>query len=129
MFENTIRRMPRPQDVATLTTQQLRDRFAVTNLFAPGELRGLFTNLDRLIVGGVIPLQTVELPSHKESGHASFLELRELGAVNISGPGDTMARSAYPENFRGSGHCGSCHAFGKMKSCPANFKAIPGSVT
>ena len=87
MFESTIRRMPRPQDVATLTTQQLRDTFAFTNLFAPGELRGLFTDLDRLVVGGVMPSKPVELPNHKETGHAFFLERRELGAINIGGPG------------------------------------------
>jgi len=37
MFENTIRRMPRPQDVAGMTTQQLRDTFLLTGLFAPGQ--------------------------------------------------------------------------------------------
>ena len=87
MFENTIRRMPRPQDVAALTTQQLRDTFAVTDLFMPGELRGVFTDLDRLVVGGVTPLRPVELPNHKETGRAFFLERRELGAINIGGPG------------------------------------------
>jgi 4-deoxy-L-threo-5-hexosulose-uronate ketol-isomerase len=87
MFENTLRRMPRPQDMAALTTQQLRDTFAVTNLFTPGELRGVFTDLDRLVVGGVTPLKPVELPNHKETGRAFFLERRELGAINIGGPG------------------------------------------
>ncbi|HLZ55126.1 MAG TPA: 5-dehydro-4-deoxy-D-glucuronate isomerase [Verrucomicrobiae bacterium] len=87
MFEDTIRRMPRPQDAATLTTQQLRDTFAVTNLFAPGELRGVFTDLDRLVVGGVMPSKPVDLPNHKETGRAFFLERRELGAINVGGPG------------------------------------------
>ena len=91
MFENIIRRMPRPQDMAGLTTQQLRDTFAVTNLFTPGELRGLFTDLDRLVVGGVTPLQPVELPNHKETGRAFFLERRELGAINVGGPGAVHA--------------------------------------
>jgi 4-deoxy-L-threo-5-hexosulose-uronate ketol-isomerase len=91
MFENTIRRMPRPQDVATLTTQQLRDTFAVTSLFAPGELRGVFTDLDRLVVGGVMPLKPVDLPNHKETGRAFFLERRELGAINIGGSGTVRA--------------------------------------
>lgn len=91
MFENTIRRMPRPQDAATLTTQQLRDTFAVTSLFAPGELRGVFTDLDRLVVGGVMPLKPVDLPNHKETGRAFFLERRELGAINIGGSGTVRA--------------------------------------
>lgn len=91
MFENTIRRMPRPQDVGTLTTQKLRDAFTVTNLFSPGELHGLFTDLDRLVVGGVIPLKPIELPNHRETGRAFFLERRELGAINIGGPGEVHA--------------------------------------
>ena len=70
-----------------MTTQQLRDTFHVTDLFAPGELRGVFTDLDRLVVGGVMPVKPVELPNHKETGRAFFLERRELGAINVGGAG------------------------------------------
>jgi len=91
MFENTIRRMPRPQDVQRLNTQELRDTFHIPNLFAPGELRGVFTDLDRLVVGGIVPVQPVELPNHKETGRAFFLERRELGAINVGGPGTVRA--------------------------------------
>jgi 4-deoxy-L-threo-5-hexosulose-uronate ketol-isomerase len=92
MFENTICRMPRPQDVATMTTQQLRETFFINNFFAPGELRGHFTDLDRLVVGGVMPAnKSIELPNHKETGRAFFLERRELGAINIGGAGKVIA--------------------------------------
>jgi 4-deoxy-L-threo-5-hexosulose-uronate ketol-isomerase len=91
MFENTIRRMPRPQDVQRLNTQELRDTFHITSLFAPGELRGVFTDLDRLVVGGVMPVKPVELPNHKETGRAFFLERRELGAINVGGAGAVRA--------------------------------------
>jgi 4-deoxy-L-threo-5-hexosulose-uronate ketol-isomerase len=88
MFESTIRRMPRPQDVQRLNTQELRDAFHFTNLFAPGGLCGTFTDLDRLVVGGVMPAaKAVELPNHKETGRAFFLECRELGAINVGGAG------------------------------------------
>ncbi len=83
--------MPRPSDTAALNTQQLRDTFLVTHLFAPGELHGVFTDLDRLVVGGVMPLKPMELPNHKETGRAYFLERRELGAINIGGPGAVHA--------------------------------------
>ena len=53
MFENSLRRMPRPQDIARMTTQELRDTFLLTNLFSPGQLTGTFTVLDRLVAGGV----------------------------------------------------------------------------
>jgi 4-deoxy-L-threo-5-hexosulose-uronate ketol-isomerase len=91
MFENTIRRMPRSQDVQRLNTQELRDTFHITNLFKPGELRGVFTDLDRLVVGGVMPVKPVELPNHKETGRAFFLERREFGAINVGGAGAVRA--------------------------------------
>ncbi|HSY09915.1 MAG TPA: 5-dehydro-4-deoxy-D-glucuronate isomerase, partial [Candidatus Dormibacteraeota bacterium] len=91
MFENSIRRMPRAQDVARMTTQELRDTFLISNLFAPGELRGHFTDLDRLVVGGVMPVKPIELPNHKETGRAFFLECREFGAINIGGAGKVVA--------------------------------------
>jgi 4-deoxy-L-threo-5-hexosulose-uronate ketol-isomerase len=92
MLENSIRRMPRAQDVARMTTQELRDTFLISNLFALGEVRGQFTDLDRLVVGGIMPAaRPVELPKHKETGRAFFLERRELGAINVGGAGKVVA--------------------------------------
>ena len=39
MLENSIRRTPHPQDVAGLSTQELRDTFQITNIFQPDEIR------------------------------------------------------------------------------------------
>jgi 4-deoxy-L-threo-5-hexosulose-uronate ketol-isomerase len=92
MFQNAIHRAPRPQDVTGMTTQELRDIFRITNLFVPGEITGHFTDLDRLVVGGVMPTgKPIELPNHKETGRAYFLERRELGAINIGGTGKVTA--------------------------------------
>jgi 4-deoxy-L-threo-5-hexosulose-uronate ketol-isomerase len=91
MFANTIRRMPRHQEAAAMTTHQLRDTFLVTELFTPGQINGTFTDLDRLVVGGAMPLKPIELPNHKETGRAFFLERRELGAMNVGGPGTVRA--------------------------------------
>ena len=87
MFENSIRRMPRPQEMLSFSTRQLRETFHLANIFAPDEVRGTFTDLDRLVVGGVQPVQPVELPNHKETGGAFFLERREFGAINVGGAG------------------------------------------
>jgi 4-deoxy-L-threo-5-hexosulose-uronate ketol-isomerase len=92
MFENTIRRMRHPHEAAQLTPQELRDSFLVANLFTPGQLRGTFTDLDRLTLGGVFPIEKgIELPNHPETGRGFFLEQRELGAINIGGPGVVRA--------------------------------------
>jgi 4-deoxy-L-threo-5-hexosulose-uronate ketol-isomerase len=92
MIIDTIRRMPRPQDVPLLDTQELRDTFLVTDLFTPGQFSATFTDLDRLVVGGVMPVdKPVELPNHKETGRAFFLERRELGTINVGGAGKVVA--------------------------------------
>jgi len=92
MIENSIRRTPRPQDLIGMSTQELRDTFQISSLFVPGELVAHFTDLDRLVVGGVMPTaKPVELPNHKETGRAFFLERRELGAINVGGAGKVIA--------------------------------------
>lgn len=91
MFENSIRRMPGPKTVPTMSPGELRDAFLVENLFTPEGGRGIFTDLDRLAVGGVIPGNSpVELPNHFETGRGAFLEKRELGAINLGGPGSVQ---------------------------------------
>ena len=92
MLENSIRRTSRPRDLIGMSTQELRDTFQISNLFVPGEITGHFTDLDRLVVGGVMPTaKPVELPNHKETGRAFFLERREMGAINIGGAGKVIA--------------------------------------
>jgi 4-deoxy-L-threo-5-hexosulose-uronate ketol-isomerase len=92
MFENSIRRSPRPQDVAQMTTQELREAFLIEKIFQPGRISGIFTDLDRLVVGGAMPAaRPIPLPNHKETGRAFFLERRELGTINIGGAGKIVA--------------------------------------
>jgi 4-deoxy-L-threo-5-hexosulose-uronate ketol-isomerase len=92
MLEPSIRRTPRPQDLVGMSTQELRNAFYLSNLFVPGEITGHFTDLDRLVVGGVMPAaNSIALPNHKETGRAFFLERRELGAINIGGAGKVTA--------------------------------------
>jgi 4-deoxy-L-threo-5-hexosulose-uronate ketol-isomerase len=75
-----------------MSTQELRDTFLISSLFVPGKLTGNFTDLDRLVVGGVMPTdKPVELPNHKETGRGFFLERRELGAINVGGAGRVVA--------------------------------------
>jgi 4-deoxy-L-threo-5-hexosulose-uronate ketol-isomerase len=88
MFQDTIRRLPRSQEVARMNTTELRETFLVSGLYQPGQLRGQFTDLDRLALGGAMPASApVQLENHRETGRATFLERRELGAINTGGPG------------------------------------------
>ncbi len=71
-----------------MTTAELRDAFLLAGLYAPGRVEARFTDLDRLVAGGIVPAHTpLELPNHRETGRAFFLEQRELGAINTGGPG------------------------------------------
>jgi len=74
----------------TLDTAGLRRHFLVERLFAPDEMPLTYSQIDRIIVGGAMPV-TRELAFGpdlaKQFAVGSFLERRELGAVNIGGPG------------------------------------------
>ena len=84
----SIRRMPRPSEVARMTPEELREAFLISNLLTPGELRLQFTDLDRFVVGGAVPTQAaLPLENSKETGRGYFLERRELGAINVGGAG------------------------------------------
>ncbi len=88
MFDSTIHRMPRPQEVARMTTDEIREAFLLQELFQADAFRGVFTDLDRMVVAGAMPVKSpVVLPNHKESGRETFLERRELGAINTGGAG------------------------------------------
>jgi len=71
-----------------MNTDEVRANFLVSGLYQPGQLRGQFTDLDRLVLGGVVPTGApVQLENHRETGRATFLERRELGAINTGGAG------------------------------------------
>ena len=71
-----------------MTTQELRDCFLADGLFQPGEIRLNYIDLDRAVVGMASPVDTpLALTSSPELRSDYFTERRELGALNIGGPG------------------------------------------
>jgi 4-deoxy-L-threo-5-hexosulose-uronate ketol-isomerase len=72
----------------TMTSQELRDSFLIDTLYAPNELRLAYLESDRAVVGMAAPVASgIVLPSPPELRASYFLERRELGALNIGGPG------------------------------------------
>ncbi|TLS50456.1 5-dehydro-4-deoxy-D-glucuronate isomerase [Paenibacillus antri] len=74
-------------------TEKLRKEYLVESLFVPGELKLVYSHVDRYIIGGVVPTNAavaleVDL---KLIGANSFLERREIGIVNIGGAGTVTA--------------------------------------
>lgn len=82
-----------PEKVKKFTTDQLRDEFLIQNLFTPDTLNMVYSHIDRVIVGGVCPVETsLELSADKQHiGADFFLERREIGIVNIGGAGEILA--------------------------------------
>ena len=74
----------------TLDTQGLRDEFLVEKIFEADAYTMVYSHIDRIIVGGIMPVaQTVSVGGEvgKQLGVSYFLERRELGLINIGGPG------------------------------------------
>ena len=74
----------------TLDTAGLRREFLVEEIFRPDGLTMTYSHIDRIVVGGIMPVSgPVNLPASlgKSFGVASFLERREMGLINIGGPG------------------------------------------
>ena len=69
-------------------TQKLRKHFLIDNVFTADAVEFTYTHYERLMVGGVMPVnQSVKLESYDQLKSDYFLQRRELGAINIGGAG------------------------------------------
>jgi 4-deoxy-L-threo-5-hexosulose-uronate ketol-isomerase len=83
-----IRQVCHPEAVRHFSTAELRRHFLIERLFVPGEVSLTYSHIDRLVVGGAVPVGgALTLESHKQIGSPNFLDRRELGIVNLGGPG------------------------------------------
>lgn len=77
-----------PRDVKHYTTERLREEFLISNLFPADEIRLVYSHIDRIITGGIMPVQkTLVLTAGEELRAQYFLERREMGVINIGGTG------------------------------------------
>lgn len=75
-----------PDDVSTLDSRRLRERFVVSDLFRTGEVRFAYTHDDRLLIAGISPAGeelAVTAPDALRASH--LLERREAALVGLSG--------------------------------------------
>ncbi len=73
-----------------LDTQGLRREFLVEEIFTPDQLTMTYSHIDRIVFGGLMPVDaplTFSDELGKAFGVTYFLERRELGLINIGGPG------------------------------------------
>jgi 4-deoxy-L-threo-5-hexosulose-uronate ketol-isomerase len=71
-----------------MSTEELRDGFLLDSLFAENSVELVYVDLDRTVIGSAVPTtDALTLPCPEELRATSFLERRELGVLNIGGPG------------------------------------------
>jgi 4-deoxy-L-threo-5-hexosulose-uronate ketol-isomerase len=83
-----IRQPVHSEHARTLDTEGLRRHFLVEDLFQPEQVTLTYSQIDRIIVGGIMPVsQAVSFAPElgKHTGTSYFLERRELGLINIGG--------------------------------------------
>lgn len=77
-----------PEDIAHYDTDKIREEFLAQGLFKENEINLVYTYNDRMIFGGVMPVDdSLEIKLDKQLGVSYFLERRELGFINIGGKG------------------------------------------
>ena len=79
-----------------MNTQELRDEFLITNIFQADDVSAVYSHVDRIVTMGAMPVnQRVNLEKNidpwKNFGVNYLLERRELGTINIGGPGKVYA--------------------------------------
>jgi len=85
-----IRHPVHPDHAKKMDTPEMRKEFLVEKVFHEDKVEFTYSHIDRIVFGGVIPKKgTVELPLSlgKEIGQDFFLASREMGAINLGGPG------------------------------------------
>ena len=75
-------------DVKNYDTDRLRHDFLIQDVFVPGEIKTIYSQIDRIIVGSATPTdKALKLTAGDELRAAYFLERREMGVINIGGKG------------------------------------------
>ena len=88
MTQSEFRYAHHPNDAKNYTTEDLRREFLINDLFVENQIKLVYTMYDRLIVGGIMPVdQSLTLETIDELKAPYFLERRELGIINVGGKG------------------------------------------
>lgn len=88
-----------PNDVKNYDTDRLRHDFLIQDVFVPGEIKTIYSQIDRIIVGSATPTdKALKLTAGDELRAAYFLERREMGVINIGGKG-TMTLDGVKYDF------------------------------
>jgi 4-deoxy-L-threo-5-hexosulose-uronate ketol-isomerase len=83
-----VRYANHPDDAKKYNTSEIREHYLIENLFKKDTINLTYSHVDRIIAGGIMPVdKKLPLEAGKEMGVDYFLERREMGIINIGGPG------------------------------------------
>jgi len=82
---------PDPAGFSRMSTNEIRRCFLLQDLFAPGQVHLVHSDIDRAVVGGAVPgAGRLLLDAPAGLSTDSFARRRETGVVNIGGPGQVV---------------------------------------
>ena len=86
-----IRFQNSPKETAAMNTGELRKNFVCESLMQDDKFTLVYSHYDRVIIGGVKPVQSIVVLENEEELKAGyFLERRELGIINVGGAGKVL---------------------------------------
>ncbi len=91
-----------PNDVKNYDTARLRHDFLIQDVFVKDEIKTIYSQIDRIIVGAATPVSKVlKLEAGDELRAKYFLERREMGIINIGGKGKvTVDGTVYQFDYK-----------------------------
>ena len=99
-----LRHSTNPEQIVTFDTAALRSHYLVDDLFVADEFRATYTHEDRVVLGGVIPVnKDIALSTFDQLRTEHFFDGREAGIDNV---GQTGSISVDGERYvLGKGSC------------------------
>jgi 4-deoxy-L-threo-5-hexosulose-uronate ketol-isomerase len=91
-----------PDDFKNYDTERIRKEFLVEKVMEPGNIRFVYSAIERYIVGGAVPLgESLKLEPIEPLKAAYFCERREVGIINVAGTGSvTVDGVEFKMNFK-----------------------------
>ncbi|WP_372949857.1 5-dehydro-4-deoxy-D-glucuronate isomerase [Mariniphaga sp.] len=91
-----------PDDFKTYDTQKIRKEFLVEKVMDPGNIRLVYSAIERYILGGAVPVdKPLKLEPIDPLKAEFFCYRREVGVISVAGPGSIVVDGTeYKMNFK-----------------------------
>lgn len=91
-----------PDDFKTYDTEKIRKEFLVEKVMEPGNIRLVYSAIERYIVGGAVPVdKPLKLETIDPLKAEFFCYRREVGVISVAGPGSIVVDGTeYKMNFK-----------------------------